>query len=159
MPGKPQNEIKHTGKPFFVELYAEPARLEQFMNAMSGVSLMNFEAFARTFDFSPYKTMIDIGGATAQLSCIVAREHPQMQCRSLDLAPVEPIAKRRIEQVGLQDRVQTDTIDFFVDEFPQADLITMGMILHDWNLENKKMLIAKAYKALPTGAPSWPLRT
>jgi len=149
--GKPQNEIKYTGKPLFEALYAEPARLEQFMNAMSGVSLMNFEAFARTFDFSPYKTMIDVGGATAQLSCIVAREHPQMQCRSLDLAAVEPIAKRRIQQAGLQDRVQTGTIDFFVDDFPQADLITMGMILHDWNLEHKKMLIAKAYKALPEG--------
>jgi len=149
--GKPQNEIKHTGRPFFEELYAEPARLEQFMNAMSGVSLMNFEAFARTFDFSPYKTMIDIGGATAQLSCIVAREHPHMRCRSLDLAVVEPIAKRRIEQAGLQDRVQPSTIDFFVDDFPQADLITMGMILHDWNLERKKMLIAKAYNALPEG--------
>jgi hypothetical protein len=149
--GKPQNEIKHTGKPFFEELYSEPARLEQFMNAMAGASLMNFEAFARRFDFSPHKTMIDIGGATAQLSCIVAREHPHMQCRSLDLAPVEPIARRRIQQAGLEDRVQTGVIDFFVDDFPQADIVTMGMILHDLNLENKKKLIAKAYKALPEG--------
>ena len=149
--GKPQNEIKHTGKPLFDELYAEPARLEQFMNAMSGVSLMNFKTLARTFDFTPYKTMIDIGGATAQLSCIVAREHPHMQCRSLDLPAVEPIAKRHIQQADLQDRVQAGTIDFFVDDFPQADLVTMGMILHDWNLERKKMLIAKAYEALPEG--------
>jgi len=149
--GKPQNEIKHTGKPLFDELYAEPARMEQFMNAMSGVSLMNFKTLARTFDFTPYKTMIDIGGATAQLSCIVAREHPHMQCRSLDLPAVEPIAKRHIQQADLQDRVQAGTIDFFVDDFPQADLVTMGMILHDWNLERKKMLIAKAYEALPEG--------
>jgi hypothetical protein len=149
--GKPQNEIKRTGKPFFEELYAEPARLEQFMDAMSGVSMMNFEAFARKFDFSHYRSMIDIGGATGQLSCIVAREHPQMRCRSLDLAIVEPIARQRIQEAGLQDRVQTGTIDFFVDDFPKADLITMGMILHDWNLEHKKMLISKAYSALPEG--------
>src|SRR5450759_269292 len=36
--GKPQNEIKHTGKPLFDELYRDPARLEQFMAAMQGIS-------------------------------------------------------------------------------------------------------------------------
>jgi hypothetical protein len=47
--------------------------------------------------------------------------------------------------------VTAETIDFFADEFPPSDIITMGMILHDWNLADKKMLIAKAYRALPTG--------
>ena len=42
-------------------------------------------------------------------------------------------------------------IDFFADPLPQADVITMGMILHDWDLPTKKMLIAKAYDALPPG--------
>ena len=45
--GEPQNEIKHTGKPMFDELYSDPARLEQFMAAMQGVSLGNFQALAR----------------------------------------------------------------------------------------------------------------
>ena len=35
--GEPQNEIKHTGKPMFDELYSDPDRLEQFMNAMAGI--------------------------------------------------------------------------------------------------------------------------
>src|SRR3954465_3224175 len=68
--GRPQNEIKHSGKPMFDELYADPARLEQFMDAMAGVSRANFEAFADKFDFSPYVSMVDIGGATGQLSTI-----------------------------------------------------------------------------------------
>jgi hypothetical protein len=149
--GKPQNEVARTGKPMFEELYAEPARLEQFMNAMAGVSLANFEAFARTFDFTPYRTLADIGGATGQLACIVARAHPHLACASYDLPVVKPIAERRIAREGLSERVQAGTIDFFADEFPKADLITMGLILHDWNLERKKMLIAKAYRALPEG--------
>lgn len=53
--GEPQNEIKHTGASMFDELYADPARLEQFMRAMSGISLGNFAALAETFDFSPTK--------------------------------------------------------------------------------------------------------
>jgi hypothetical protein len=149
--GKPQNEVRHNGKPMFDELYADPARLEQFMDAMSGVSMANFEAFAAKFDFSPYRTMADVGGATGQLASIVARAHPALECSSWDLPVVTPIAARRIAERGLAGRVTAHDIDFLKDEFPKADLITMGMILHDWNLDHKKALIAKAYRALPKG--------
>lgn len=149
--GRPQNEIKHSGKPMFDELYADPARLEQFMDAMRGVSRANFEAFADKFDFSSFATMADIGGATGQLSAIVAERHPHLACASYDLPVVRPIAERRIREAGLEGRVTAAEIDFLSDEFPGADLITMGMILHDWNLEHKKTLIAKAYRALPKG--------
>lgn len=149
--GKPQNELKHSGKSMFDELYADPARLEQFMDAMGGISMGNFAAFATKFDFSKYKTMADIGGATGQLSCFVAERHPHMSCRSCDLPVVEPIARRRIAERGLAGRVVVQSLDFFRDEFPKVDVITMGLILHDWNLANKKMLIAKAHRALPLG--------
>ena len=149
--GLPQNEIKETGKSMFEALYADPARLEQFMDAMSGISMGNFIAFAEKFDFSGYKTLADVGGATGQLSAIVAARHPHMRCRTCDLPEVQPIAERRLRAQHLDDRVSAESIDFFADEFPKADIITMGMILHDWNLENKEMLIAKAYRALPPG--------
>jgi hypothetical protein len=149
--GQPQNEVRHSGKPMFDGLYADPARLEQFMDAMRGVSMANFEAFADKFDFAPYLTMADIGGATGQLSASVAARHPHLACASYDLPVVKPIAERRLREAGLADRVAAREIDFLTEEFPTADLITMGMILHDWNLEHKKMLIAKAYRALPEG--------
>ncbi|NNE77840.1 MAG: methyltransferase, partial [Pricia sp.] len=52
---------------------------------------------------------------------------------------------------GLSDKVQIKSGDFFADDFPKADIITMGMILHDWGTENQKMLIKKSYDALPSG--------
>jgi len=67
------------------------------------------------------------------------------------LPPVEPIAKKHIAAAGLENRVKTATGDFFKDSLPKADIITMGMILHDWNLEKKMHLIRLAYDALPTG--------
>ena len=149
--GQPQNEVKRNGKAMFDELYADPARLEQFMGAMSGVSRGNFEAFADRFDFSPFASHVDIGGATGQLALIVQARHPHLASRTLDLAVVRPIAERHIRAAGLEGRVAAGEIDFFAEEFPSADLITMGMILHDWNLEHKKMLIAKAFRALPEG--------
>jgi SAM-dependent methyltransferase len=149
--GKPQNEIKHTGKPMFEELYSDPGRLEQFMNAMSGISLGPFDALAQKFDFSKYETLCDVGGATGQLSIIVASRHPHMHCTSFDLPVVEPIAKRTIEAAGLSERVTAVGGDFFADPLPQADVITMGLILHDWNLERKLHLIKAAYDALSEG--------
>lgn len=149
--GKPQNEIKTTGAPMFAELYADPARLEQFMDAMSGVSAGNFMALAEKFDFSRYNTLVDVGGATGQLSRFVARRHPHLRCTSLDLPVVVPIAARKIEQDGLSDRVKAGPIDFFAEPIPSADVVTMGMILHDWNLDRKMHLIRSAYAALPKG--------
>jgi precorrin-6B methylase 2 len=149
--GKPQNEIKHTGKAMFEELYSDPDRLEQFMNAMAGISLGPFSTLAEKFDFSKHETLCDVGGATGQLSIIVASRHPHMRCTSFDLPVVEPIAKRTIEAAGLSERVTAVGGDFFADSLPKADVITMGLILHDWNLERKKQLIKAAYDALPPG--------
>ena len=149
--GKPQNETKHGGEGVFEELYSKPDRLEQFMDAMAGISMGNFYAFADKFDFSRYKTLCDVGGAAATLSMIVAKKHPHLKCTSADLPPASAIAAKKVAAAGLSDRVVTTNIDFFKDPLPSADIITMGMILHDWNLENKIMLIRKAYDALPTG--------
>jgi predicted O-methyltransferase YrrM len=149
--GEPQNEVKHTGQPMFTELYSDPARLEQFMQAMAGISRGNFEALAQKFDFSRYQTVCDVGGATGQLSTILATHHPHLTCTSYDLPVVAPIAERAIAAAGLSDRVSAASGDFFADPLPKADVITMGLILHDWNLEGKLHLIGAAYDALPEG--------
>src|SRR3954451_2721568 len=149
--GRPQNEIKHGQKGLFDELYSDLPRLEQFLGAMTGLSRINFEAFAEKFDFSKFQTLCDVGGATGLLSIEVARRHPHVRCTSFDLPAVEPVARKCIAAAGLSDRVATASGDFFTDPLPRADLITMGMILHDWNLEKKMQLIRSAYDALPPG--------
>ncbi|HET9177591.1 MAG TPA: methyltransferase [Terriglobia bacterium] len=149
--GLPQNEIKHSQKGMFEELYQDLPRLEQFMGAMTGLSRINFEAFAAKFDFSKFRTLCDVGGATGLLSIEVAKKHPHLRCTSFDLPVVEPIAQKHIAAAGLSGRVGTAAGDFFKDPLPKADIITMGMILHDWNLDKKMQLIRSAYEALPPG--------
>src|SRR5215471_3912284 len=105
--GRPQNEIKHGQKGMFEELYAEIARLEQFMGAMTGLSRINFEALAGKFDFSRFSTLCDVGGATGLLSIEVARKNPHLRCISFDLPPVESIARKHIAAAGLSDRIST----------------------------------------------------
>ncbi len=149
--GRPQNEIKHTGTSMFEELYSDPHRLEQFMDAMAGISAANFQAFAEKFDFSRYRTLCDIGGASGQLSMITASRHPHLRCITVDLPAVSELAERKIAAAGLSDRVTTRSVDIFSQPLPHADVITMGMILHDWDLEKKMQLIRAVYDALPEG--------
>jgi hypothetical protein len=149
--GLPQNEVRRTGKSFFEGLYEDPARLEQFMQAMVGTSLGGFRALADAFDFSRYNTVCDVGGATGQLSVILAGRHPHLRCVTFDVPAVEPIAQRTIDAAGLTNRVTTASGNFFRDPLPEADIITMSLVVHDWNLERKMLLLEAAHKALRAG--------
>jgi len=149
--GMPQNEIRGGGKSMFAELYADEARLGQFLDAMSGFQAGNFMQLSEKFDFGKYTTVCDVGGALALLSRIVGARHAHLSFASFDLPQVAPHARKHIDAAGMGDRITVVSGDFFKDDLPKADVITMGNILHDWNLEGKKMLIRKAYDALPEG--------
>lgn len=149
--GKPQNEVKDGGKSVFEALYANQDSLGEFLDAMTGFQAANFALLAQKFDFSSYKTVGDVGGALALLSRIVGSHHQHLSFTSFDLPPVAPLALKHIKMAGMEDRIRPIAGDFFKDDLPKADVITMGNILHDWNLENKKILIRKAYDALPDG--------
>lgn len=149
--GKPQNEFKRTGKEIWEDLYADPVRLEQFAKGMAGIQAGNFAALVDSFDFSRYRSMCDVGGATGLLAIRVAEGHPSLRCVTFDLPPVEPIARAAVGAAGLEDRIAVLSGDFMAQPLPQADVITMGNILHDVSESNKRLLIRKAYEALPPG--------
>lgn len=152
--GELQNEGK--GKEggnmeFFTELYSDEGRLREFVNAMTGIQTGNFMALASKFDFSRYGTMLDVGGADGWLSIQVCLRHQQIRCITLDLPPVAPLAEARISAFDLSDRIKVLGADFLKDEFPAAELITMGNILHGMDEPTKQDLVQKAYDRLPEG--------
>lgn len=148
--GRAQNESKdEAGASPFPALYADEARLEQFLSAMASLQNANFEALARAFDFSRHATVLDVGGANGQLSRVLATRHPKLSLLSFDLPQASHIARREVEKAGLTSQIQVLSGDFFVDALPAADVVVMGNILHDWNEEKKRQLIAKAFAALP----------
>ena len=149
--GTPQNEIRTGEASLFEKIYSDMDKTREFVNAMSGAQAGNFITFSTQFDFSAYNTLCDIGGAGAQLSAQVVSHNPHMKCISYDLPPVGPIALENISKMGVADKVEVRSGDFFKDSFPHADIITMGNILHDWGTADKKTLISKAYDALPKG--------
>lgn len=149
--GEAQSEAKIHGKPIFEELYASESKLGTFLEAMTGFQFANFMQLGEKFDFSKFNSVCDVGGALALLSRTVATEHEHLMFKTFDLPPVAPLAQKQIDAAGMTDRITVISGDFFQDDLPKADVITMGNILHDWNLEKKKVLIQKAYDALPSG--------
>jgi hypothetical protein len=148
--GRPQNEAKSGGN-FFEALYAEPERLEDFLSAMTGLSLGAARQIAEKFPWKNYRTFIDIGGAQGGVPVQVALAHPHLTGGIFDLPSVGPVFEKYVARHGLSERLRFYPGDFFRDPLPSADVLVMGHILHDWNMEEKRVLLKKAYEALPEG--------
>ncbi len=148
--GQPQSEVKY-GENFFTALYSDPERLETFLKSMTGLSIGSAKAIAEKFPWSMYKTFVDIGTAQGGLPVQIALAHPHLHGGGFDLPVVRPVFEEYVNSHDLGQRLQFIPGNFFEDPLPQADVLVMGHILHDWNLEEKLMLLAKAYEALPSG--------
>ena len=148
--GMPQNEAKEGGN-FFAALYADPERLEGFLKAMTGLSFGAARAIAKRFPWNRHKTFVDVGCAQGSVPVQVALAHPHLTGGGMDLPVVRTIFETYVREHGLAGRLQFHPGDFFTASLPRADVVIMGHILHDWDLEEKRMLLQKAYDALPNG--------
>jgi hypothetical protein len=135
----------------FGELYADPDRLRQFLGAMSGISLGPARALAAAFEWDRYSTFVDIGAAAGCVPVQLALAHPHLTGAGFDLPTVRPIFTDYVAGFGLGDRITFHAGDFFTDDLPTADVLIMGHVLHDWDLDQKLALLTKAYAALPAG--------
>jgi cyclopropane fatty-acyl-phospholipid synthase-like methyltransferase len=148
--GQLQNEAKG-GEDFFEKLYSDPDRLSQFARAMSAVSTGAAHAIAAKFPWDVHKTVIDVGCAEGAVPVQVALAHDHISGGGYDLPQLEPIFDAHVEQFGLSDRLSFTAGDFFDGPLPEADVLVMGHILHDWGLDEKRVLLEKAHAALPEG--------
>jgi hypothetical protein len=134
----------------FAAIYAEPARLKEFLKAMTGISQGANIAIAHKFPWSKYRSAVDVGTAQGGLITQVALANPHIAGIGFDLAEVGPVFEDYVAAHGLSDRVKFVSGSFMDQPLPKADVVMMGHILHDWNLDIKRMLVKKAYEALPT---------
>jgi hypothetical protein len=148
--GEPQNESKGGHDPF-AAIYADPARLREFLRAMSGVSRGANMTIARQFPWAQYRTFADVGTAQGDLAAQIALVHPHLHGIGFDLPEVGPVFEDYADSLGLADRLSFQGGSFFTDDLPKGDVLLFGHILHDWDLETKRMLLTKAHAALPPG--------
>ena len=149
--GQPQNEVKTGGAGLFETLYGDPHRLRLFLGAMTGLSMGAAIAIAQKFPWKQYKSVADVGGAQGGLLVQACLAHPHLTGTNFDLPVVGPIFQEYVAAHGLSDRLSFTPGNFFEEPLPSADVIIMGHILHDWSLAQKRLLLEKAHRALPSG--------
>ncbi len=150
--GLPQNESRESGdENTFDVLYAHPKRLRGFLQAMTGISLGPARAIAQKFPWEKYQTFVDVGTAQGGLPTQVALAHEHVTGKGFDLPAVKEVFEEYVYSFGLHPRLSFHGGNFFEDPLPEADVLVMGHILHDWNLEEKMMLLDKSARALPKG--------
>jgi len=149
--GEVQNEARDGGANLFETIYADRDSLDGFLRAMSGLSRPSSRALAAHFPWAEFRTFADIGCARGTLLAGIAQAHPHLSAIGFDLPPVGPVFESHMAEVGLSDRARFVAGDFFAGPLPQAEVLVMGHILHDWGLEEKKVLLRKALEALPPG--------
>ena len=118
---------------------------------MTGVSHGANVRIARAFPWEEYSTFADVGTAQGDLVVQIAEANDHLRGIGFDLPVVEPIFEVYVARSAASDRISFKGGDFFADLLPAADVILMGHILHDWGMDDKHMLIQKAYDALPDG--------
>ena len=148
--GQPTHQPEDGENPFDT-LYSTPEKLESFLGAMTGISLGAAKAISEKFPWGDYNTFADIGAAQGGTPVFIAKAHHHLQGIGYDLKQVQPVFEKYAREHGVADRVKFQTGDFFKDALPEVDVIIMGHILHDWDMEQKRVLIKKAYDALPEG--------
>jgi len=150
--GEMQNESKGGGgKDVFEAVYAEPDLRRGFLAAMSAISAGAARAIAANFPWRDYRTFMDLGSAQGMVPATLANAHRHLTGIGFDLPPVKPVFEEFIAHRRVADRVRFQGGNFFEDPLPKADVIVMGHILHDWDLAQKKMLLGKAFDAVPKG--------
>lgn len=149
--GMPQNATIGEISDLFAGLYIDPAGLKRFLQAMTGISLGAATAIAQKFPWSEYRTVIAIGAAQGAVPVQLALAHPHLTGGGFDLPRVRPAFEEYVNGRGLSHRLRFYPGDFCSDALPGADVLVIGRILHAWDLTTKKMLLKKAWRALPRG--------
>ncbi len=149
--GEPQNNLGGAdGDPFDV-LYADPELTSRFQKAMTGGSLAASQALAATFPWEKYGSVADIGCSEGILLSTVLAAHPHLTGIGFDRPQVAPTFEETVRRAGLGDRLTFAPGNFLTDGLPSAEVVVFGRVLHDWDLDTKRMLLTKAYEAVRAG--------
>ena len=136
------------GVPIFEYLAKNPKDAAMFSETMVGFHNMEPPAVAAGYDFSPFKTIVDVGGATGNMLCNILARHKQPRGVLFDMPHVVTEAPAFIKERGLADRITIESGSFF-EAVPRGhDAYIMSHIIHDWTPEQCATILGNCRKAI-----------
>lgn len=148
--GEPQNPAAVQGNPYDT-LYQDAEATDGFLDSMDLLSTPISLALSR-FDWSPYTSFVDVGGARGHFAHQVVTQNPHLKGAVFDLPALEPAFDRHMARLGgAASSITFHGGDFFADELPEADVLVLGHVLHNWGVEDRVRLLKKAYDSVNPG--------
>lgn len=144
-----------TGEPTadadYMEMIKDPRMLRRFLGMMDALTGLIGPELAGSFEWGAYRSMVDIGGARGNLAASVVTVHPHLQGGVFDLPEMQEPFSEHMAELGLAGQLRFHPGNFFTDDLPTADVLTIGHVLHDWSDAECRHLVRKAYDAIAPG--------
>jgi O-methyltransferase/methyltransferase family protein len=125
-----------------------PEDAKTFDEAMADLTALVSDAILAGYDFSPFGTVIDIGGGEGGLLAAILKAHPGVKGVLFDVPRVVRKAERRIEAEGLFDRCKIVSGDFFQSVPPGGDAYILKAVIHDWDDDRAKAILMNCHRAM-----------
>ncbi|HEX6497416.1 MAG TPA: methyltransferase [Micromonosporaceae bacterium] len=104
-------------------------------------------------DFAAHRRLLDIGGGTGSWTIAVAQRYPELRATVLDLPVVAEIARTRVGDAGLADRVSVVASDAITDDLPDGhDVFLIANLVHYWSPATNTDLLRRVRRVAPPGA-------
>jgi hypothetical protein len=148
--GRPAFDEVH-GTSFFDYLAEHPDHSRVFDDAMTSLTEGEAPAITAAYDFSSFRRIVDVGGGRGSLLVEILRTHAGPTGIIFDQPHVTPGVAERLAELGLSDRCEVVSGDFFA-EVPAGDAILLKFILHDWDDDACGRILASCRRAIdPNG--------
>jgi hypothetical protein len=148
--GKPANWASLRDEKAWAQAMEGDAFAGKFTAAMDSRGAVLGPALARKLDLSEHHHLLDIAGGSGIYACALAGHHRHLRASVLEKPPVDRITRQCVAARGFSNRVEVVVGDMFADPFPaQCDLHLFSNVLHDWEEDRVKLLLAKSFAALP----------
>ncbi|MBW4445202.1 MAG: methyltransferase [Plectolyngbya sp. WJT66-NPBG17] len=124
------------------EYYAQhPEDGKVFSDSMTSMGTAIAEAVAASYDFSEFRTIVDVGGAQGSLISTILRSHPHLKGILFDLSEI-------IATVSVDENIQPIAGNFFESVPTGGDAYLMRWIIHDWDDEKSSIILRNCHHAM-----------
>ena len=137
---------------YFEYLKQNPEHARLFDEAMTGFVTMNGLAVAAAYDFTPFSTIVDVGGGHGVLIGSILKQNNHARAIIFDRPEVVAAAKEKLASAGVADRCECIGGDFFVSVPSGGDAYLLASVLHDWDDEKSLAILRNCRRAMSTKA-------
>jgi acetylserotonin N-methyltransferase len=135
----------------FEHFFRDAESMRDFLLGLHGYGVISSPRVAAAFDLSRFKKLVDLGGGSGHFAIAACEQYRNLHAAVFELPRVIEFVREIVGRSPAVDRIEVIAGDFFTEPLPEADLYSVGQILHDWSEDKIERLLGKIALHLPAG--------